>query len=93
MAKLVCAKCECELRPETNGVGVIETASFGPYKIWDADLWKCPGCGIEIVAGFGQRPIAQHFEEDFDKELKVVKETRPRVLYDNERPKKGDTQL
>ena len=91
MAKLVCVKCECELRPEINGVGVIETASFGPYKIWHADLWQCPGCGIAIVAGFGQQPIVEHFE-DFDKELKLVKETYPRIIYDNERPKQRDTQ-
>ncbi len=52
MPKLVCVKCQCELRPETNDTTVIETAKFGPYKIWDADTWKCPGCGIEVVALF-----------------------------------------
>ena len=45
----VCAKCEnkyvpedtglgTEMRPETNGVYVIEMADFGPYKVWRADL-------------------------------------------------------
>jgi hypothetical protein len=61
----VCKKCQCEMHPETNGVGLLDFASFGPYKLWDADLWKCPGCGIEIVGGFGHGPIAEHYEASF----------------------------
>lgn len=65
----VCVKCECELRPETNGFGVIDmfqpkTPEPIPYKIWDADKFKCPKCDIEIVVGFGDGPIAHHFESN-----------------------------
>lgn len=59
----VCKKCNCELRPETNGVGVLDMAKFGPCDLWDADLWKCPKCGIEVVGGFGNSPISGHWEE------------------------------
>ena len=90
MSKIICVKCECEFRPEQNRVGVIETASFGPYKLWRADLWKCPSCGIEVVSGFGRKPVAEHFEESFGTELENLKSTT-RIVYDNERPYQGDT--
>jgi len=66
----VCAKCRCELRPEKNGVGVLDMASFGPCELFDADLWKCPECGIEVVGGFGNGPISSHFDEDFQQAIK-----------------------
>ena len=58
----VCASCQVEMRPETNGVGVLDMAEFGPVSLWDADLWKCPSCGHQIVAGFGDSPISRHGE-------------------------------
>ena len=61
----VCVKCSCELRPEKNGVGVLDMADIGEYELFDADLWKCPKCGIEIVGGFGRNPISAHYMSDF----------------------------
>ena len=58
-----------ELRPEKNGVGLLDLfrGNTKPYQLWDADLWKCPGCGYEIVVGFGADPIAVHYEGDIGK--------------------------
>lgn len=87
MSKMVCVKCHCELRAETNGTLVVETASFGPYKVWNADTWKCPGCGIEIVAGFPEYPIRQdHYKPDFPAWLEHAISVAERVEYDNEKP-------
>jgi len=61
----VCVKCQVEMTPEKNGVGLLDMASFGPYQLWDADLWKCPACDYEIVVGFGANAIAEHYEENF----------------------------
>lgn len=70
----VCKKCNCEMRPETNGVGVLDMVNQSnheryreaqPYELWDADLWKCPKCGVEIVGGFGSGPISSHYEDGF----------------------------
>ena len=64
----VCVKCKLEMRPETNGVGLLDMFNPPdkpepqPYQVWDADLWKCPECGCEIVVGFGEGPVARHFE-------------------------------
>ena len=69
----VCPECQCELRPETNGVGVLDMFSPGstvdakpePYELFDADLWKCPKCGKQVVGGFATNPISAHYESDF----------------------------
>ena len=87
MPKLVCTNCQTELKPETSGTLIIETASFGPYKVWNADTWKCPGCGTEIVAGFGNEPWrSDHYSKDFPEWLESVKNTARRVEYDHEKP-------
>lgn len=87
MTKLVCVTCQCELKPETNETLVIETASFGPYKVWNADTWKCPGCGVEIVAGFPEQPIRQdHYKADFKPWLDHACSVAERVEYDHEHP-------
>lgn len=65
--KPVCRACEAEYRPHQNGVNVVEVIgpSQRPYKLWKADALKCPGCGHEIVAGFGARPFASDWDENF----------------------------
>jgi hypothetical protein len=64
--KPVCTKCGIELRPEINGVGLLDLASFGPYALYDADLWECPTCHIQVVGGFAHGPHTQHFESSFE---------------------------
>ena len=63
--KPVCVKCQREMRPERNGVGCLDIADFGPYAIWDSDLWKCPTCGYEIIVGFAQQAIAYHHQGEY----------------------------
>lgn len=69
--KPVCIPCQKEYRIDKNGVYVIET--FGhppkPYKIWSADRWICPSCGHQLLSGFGQGPLAEHFGYDFPDRL------------------------
>jgi hypothetical protein len=48
------------------GVTVEEQLENGsPYKLWVADLWICEECGVEIVAGFGAQPIAEHWQPTY----------------------------
>ena len=92
MPKLICVKCQCELKPETNETTVVETAflrasaSPDPYKVWHADTWKCPGCGVEVVAGFGIKPVLEYFHEGFEEALENTLHEARRVVYDHERP-------
>lgn len=72
----VCGKCHCELRPETNGIGLLDMASFGPYEIFDADLWKCPKCGMTVIGGFGFGPLSAYYEGESFKRIIAGYETR-----------------
>lgn len=71
----VCPKCHIELRCKKNGVYGIEMASFGPSALWAADLWHCPDCGMEVLLGFGKQPQAEHYEEDFDEQIRQIEQS------------------
>lgn len=74
ISNYICVKCEREMRPKKNGIIVEEHSDHDkPYKIWEADLWACLHCGIEIIAGFGQNPAAEHYMEGYNKLLPHVK--------------------
>lgn len=66
----VCGECHHELRPETNGVGVLDMNDNGAYELWDADKWKCPICDMEVVGGFGSDPISAHYKDNFQQMIK-----------------------
>ena len=87
MPKSVCVNCKVELKPEENGVIVAEMMreNTAIYKLWEADLWKCPECGIEVVLGFGSMPFMEHYEGDINAKLEEMKEAGRRIIYDNER--------
>lgn len=84
MPKPICVPCQRFFRPKTTGFSVIEGMPVGngvepgtsmadqwkPFKLWKGDLWKCKGCGAQIVVGFGSGPIAEHYQDDF-KEMVV----------------------
>jgi len=49
-----------------NSVTVEErTEDQRPYRLWDADLYECPECGVEIITGFGRGPFAEHYQPDY----------------------------
>ena len=65
MPKIICVKDEVEYRIFKTGGWVVEHASFGPYKIWSFDGWECPICNHRIMAGHGDGPISEHYQDDF----------------------------
>lgn len=68
---LVCVKCMKFFRVKKQGVAIEEgmplndQLEWGSYKLWMADLHECPGCGAQIMAGFGWHPVAEHFQEGY----------------------------
>ena len=75
------AKCKTQMRCKKNDVRVIEGATRGTAEaIWSADLWACPVCGDELIAGFNIRPIIEHYEDGFEKALEKATATE-RVYY------------
>ena len=66
----ICALCELNMKQEYNGIYVEEHRGYNePYKIWLADLWQCPHCNYQIIIGFGEYPLVEHFEESLYKKL------------------------
>ena len=54
-----------------NNVGKGATGWL-PYKVWHGDLWHCPTCGAQIIAGVGREPEAVQHEEHFAESLRHV---------------------
>lgn len=65
MPNPICVKCQVEFKVEENGINIVEMFQKNKevYKIWSADKWKCPLCGIEIVYGFGAMPLIENGED------------------------------
>ncbi len=66
MPKIVCINCRLEYVPDKNGITAEEFASFGSYKLWSADIMRCPGCGHRIIGAFGNNPFAIHHQIDYN---------------------------
>lgn len=77
----VCVACRVEMRPSENGVMVVEMASFGPYKMYEADMWQCPSCGWRGILGFAQEPFAEHFQPEFAGQLANAEAERTVVRF------------
>ena len=68
-ASNVLCGCGRFMRVKENNVTVEELLEDGrPYKLWYADLWACEECGTEIITGFGQRPRAESWQEEYAEE-------------------------
>lgn len=87
MPKPICVKCEVEFKVEENGVNVVEMFQKNKeiYKIWSADKWKCPLCGIEIVYGFGISPLIEN-GEDTKTYLQELKNNNAEIIFNYEYP-------
>lgn len=49
--------------PGSTPPGREQAAYWKPYKLWVGDLWRCQGCGAEIVVGVGNGPVAEHYQD------------------------------
>lgn len=91
MKKPICVKCQVEFRMDVAGVIVKEMFQQNTeiYKIWRADLWKCPSCGDTIIFGFAEKPDATHHEKEriqavLDEIEKGDLEVEGKVFYNKE---------
>jgi hypothetical protein len=82
MPRPVCVKCEVEYRPEKNDIVVEEIVSFGSYKLWCADLWKCPGCEHLLITGYGNQAFAEHYQNNYKE---ILFKTKTFKIYEKPR--------
>jgi len=59
----ICVRCNIEMRPDTNGVTALLMAYDPPqpYEAYDADLVKCPNCGLQVIVGCATQAFWMHF--------------------------------
>ena len=82
MPRPICVNCQIEYRPEKNGVIVEEMAAgIGSYKIWHADLWKCPVCGHLIISSYGNKELTRHSDPDYEKRRLAEVRAADGVVY------------
>lgn len=68
-----CVPCQTCIRPRKNDITVlVEDAQGRPWRIWSADLWECPSCGVQTILGFGENHYAESYEDDFAEVLARV---------------------
>lgn len=63
---IICTKCDREFQIETTGVLVQEYFQKNKeiYRVWSADLMKCPKCERTVVSRFADKPIAEHWNQE-----------------------------
>ena len=71
---VVCSEHRVEMIVPNGGIGIyiLETASFGPYQLWVGDMHACPICDRRVVIGFADRPLAEHWQPDFEEKVSVA---------------------
>ncbi len=92
MHKPVCIPCQVELRCHKVGVAILDTAGKDqrPYKLWSADLWKCPNCGILLAVRFANNPHAHGFQEQKMQKLIALEVSADNLYYNHEYPTEVD---
>ena len=67
--KALCGMCNVVMQADQNGIIVemmMGDSSKGYYKV-AADTFRCPTCNHVIVTSFARVPVAEHFEEGYDR--------------------------
>ncbi len=72
MSKYVCVECESLYRIKKNGIEAIMMLNGVENEIWSADLWECPKCKRQLIAGFAKVPHHASFSPDFQQELERI---------------------
>jgi hypothetical protein len=86
MPKVVCVKCEIAFRVKKNGVILAVTFNNGKlYELYSADLWQCPKCGFEVVAGIAHDPFANHYNDKIDVILNDARNRGCYIVYEMEK--------
>lgn len=64
--RAICTDCGRDFQVDKTGV-LIKELFMGDkevYRIWNADLLRCPGCNIMIISRFADNPAAEHWDKE-----------------------------
>ena len=76
----ICVKCKLRYCVKKIAVVVNQTANFGSYKLWEADLKECPKCKHQIISGFASYLFSEHYQENHTKFY--VKALQKNIVFD-----------
>ena len=68
----ICASCPKPMVCDKTGLTVLFISDGYPYQIWQTDRFRCDGCGSMVVTGFGNKPIADIYQDNFDSYMDEV---------------------
>lgn len=76
--RLICSKCLQQMYVKEAGAYVLESTegALEPKKVFSADVWACPTCDTEVVAGFGIDPIASQHDIWYRKVMEDARTAR-----------------
>jgi len=85
MKKPVCVKCNRGMIPHKIGVEIVELYLVDqPYKIWPADIVKCPECGHEIAWTDLSDPIAEAHNDAASYYLRAKRNYPDKIVLQHE---------
>lgn len=68
MRSVICVPCGLTMKPKRNGTYAVEymdSEKTQPYKLWMSDMLACPNCDTSVLQGWGNAPVREHFDPDF----------------------------
>ncbi len=89
----ICVKCQIELRAHENGIVALSMATFGPYELYLADIWRCPQCGWQGIFSNADPFSARHQDADFESVLDKAERTQTVVRFWLNQNEKGGSYL
>lgn len=66
----VCVECMIELRCHKNAVLVVEMGTQGSLAAYSADVWRCPECGMDTLAGISRNPVVAGTSSEVEEYVK-----------------------
>ena len=78
----ICLDCRLAMAIHETGAFLEQMTEQGPYRIWCADVFQCPGCHVMAAAGFGKQPYMRRQEADY---LELRRKYRPKRFWATQR--------
>lgn len=72
----ICVQCGRQMKCEKNGFKIEQFKDIEktePYRKFNADKYKCPECGIEIIIDVASEPLVDHLDKDYDEVKTALK--------------------
>jgi len=78
----VCGICNVEMQCEKTGAHwVTYSKRDEPYQIYRCDKFICPKCKAQVLVGFGNSPVKEHYQDGFESYLEEIGNDKNEVVH------------